>query len=48
VVGLIDVALGVVLTVVVADAWRWRLVALLLAVPLAGLGLALLSVARFG
>ena len=45
---LIDVALGVLLTVLVVDTWRRRLVALLLAVPLAVVGFALLSVARFG
>lgn len=45
---LIDVALGVLLTVLVAATWRQRLVALLLAVPLAAVGFALLSAARFG
>ncbi|GAA3344860.1 hypothetical protein GCM10020358_49790 [Amorphoplanes nipponensis] len=45
---LIDVALGVVVTVLVAGTGRRRVVALLLAVPLAAVGFALLSLARFG
>lgn len=45
---LLDVALGVLITLLVADTWRRGLVALLLAVPLAVVGFALLSVARFG
>ena len=44
---LIDVALGVLITLLVADTARRRLVALLLAVPLAVVGFVLLSVARF-
>ena len=44
---LLDVAIGVLLTVVVARTWRRRVVALLLAVPVAVLGFVLLSVARF-
>lgn len=44
----INVALGVLLTVLVADSWRRRVVALLLAVPVAVVGFGLLSVARFG
>jgi hypothetical protein len=45
---LIDVALGVLITVLIARSWRQRLVALLLAVPLGVVGFGLLSVARFG
>lgn len=44
----LNVALGVLLTVVVGRTWRQRVVALLLAVPLAVVGFGLLSVARFG
>ena len=43
----IQVALGVLLTAVVADSWRRRVVALLLAVPVAVAGFGLLSLARF-
>jgi len=45
---LLDVALGVLLTVLVAATWRQRLIALLLAAPLGVVGFGLLSVARFG
>jgi hypothetical protein len=45
---LLNVALGVVLTVVVGRSWRQRLVALLIAVPLALAGFALMSAARIG
>lgn len=45
---LLDVALGVLVTALVVTPWRRRLVALLLAVPLAVVGFTLLSVARFG
>jgi hypothetical protein len=45
---LIDVALGVLITVLIVRPWRRRLVALLLAVPLGVVGFGLLSVARFG
>ena len=45
---LINVALGVLITVLIARSWRQRLVALLLAVPLGVVGFGLLSVARFG
>jgi hypothetical protein len=45
---LIDVALGVILTIMIARPWRQRLVVLLIAVPLGFVGFALLSVARFG
>jgi hypothetical protein len=44
---LLDAGLGVLVTAVVADTWRRRLVALLLAVPLAVVGFGLLSAARF-
>ncbi|MGW4941929.1 DUF6518 family protein [Actinoplanes sp. NPDC004185] len=44
---LLDVVLGVLITVLIVDSWRRRLVTLLLAVPLAVVGFALLSVARF-
>lgn len=45
---LLDVALGVLLTVLVAATWRQRLVALLLAVPLGVVGFGLMAAARFG
>ena len=45
---LLDVALGVLLTVLVVATWRQRLVALLLAVPLGAVGFALLTAARIG
>ena len=45
---LVDVALGVLVTVAIAPTWRLRGFALLWAVPLALLGFGLLSVARFG
>ena len=44
----INVALGVLLTVLIADSWRRRAVALLLAVPVAVVGFGLMAVARFG
>ncbi|GAA3948557.1 DUF6518 family protein [Actinoplanes auranticolor] len=44
---LIDVTLGILLTVLVVDTWRRRLVALLAAVPLTAVGLVLLTGAGF-
>lgn len=44
---LLNVGLGVLMTVAVADTWRRRLIALLVAVPLAVVGFGLLSAARF-
>jgi hypothetical protein len=45
---LIDVALGVLLTVLIAGTWQRRAVALLWAVPLAVVGFVLMSVAVAG
>jgi hypothetical protein len=44
---LLNVGLGVLVTVAVADTWRRGLIALLVAVPLAVVGFGLLSAARF-
>jgi hypothetical protein len=44
---LLNVGLGVLVTAAVADTWRRRLIALLVAVPLAVVGFGLLSAARF-
>jgi hypothetical protein len=44
---LLNVGLGMLVTAAVADTWRRRLIALLVAVPLAVVGFGLLSAARF-